>query len=207
MCAEAALGALRRVYPQIYQSREKLQLDFASIEITVKDFVVAMQKTVPASQRAVASPGRALPPMSKPLLENTLARILEALQRVFPHAELALDKNQQQGRPVTSTSFKFCQSKNFWVVQLTYTNLPAAMTVEFYHVRVHAFISGIACVVFMLDSALKCWVGAVHASQKAAEKDAFCTRAPCFWQQLRCIICREGFKASCMRGTSFKTNT
>ncbi|NXK06734.1 ATAD2 protein, partial [Herpetotheres cachinnans] len=96
LCAEAALCALRRRYPQIYKSSEKLQLDITSIKITAKDFVVAMQKTVPASQRAVASPGQALSPISKPLLENTLARILEALQRVFPHAELALKEDQQQ---------------------------------------------------------------------------------------------------------------
>ncbi|NXN69829.1 ATAD2 protein, partial [Himantopus himantopus] len=96
LCAEAALCALRRRYPQIYNSSEKLQLDVASIKITAKDFVMAMQKTVPASQRAVASPGRALSSISKPLLENTLARILQALQRVFPHAELALKKDQQQ---------------------------------------------------------------------------------------------------------------
>ncbi|XP_009469346.1 PREDICTED: ATPase family AAA domain-containing protein 2 [Nipponia nippon] len=96
LCAEAALCALRRRYPQIYRSSEKLQLDIASVNVTAKDFVTAMQKTVPASQRAVASPGRALSPISKPLLENTLARILQALQRVFPHAELALKKDQQQ---------------------------------------------------------------------------------------------------------------
>ncbi|KFV08235.1 ATPase family AAA domain-containing protein 2, partial [Tauraco erythrolophus] len=96
LCAEAALCALRRRYPQIYRSSEKLQLDIASIKITAKDFVMAMQKTVPASQRAVASPGRALSPISKPLLENTLGRILQALQRVFPHAELALKKDPQQ---------------------------------------------------------------------------------------------------------------
>ncbi|NXN29596.1 ATAD2 protein, partial [Nycticryphes semicollaris] len=96
LCAEAALCALRRRYPQIYRSSEKLQLDIASIKITAKDFVMAMQKTVPASHRAVASPGRALSSVSKPLLENTLARILQALQRVFPHAELALKKDQQQ---------------------------------------------------------------------------------------------------------------
>ncbi|KFQ85916.1 ATPase family AAA domain-containing protein 2, partial [Phoenicopterus ruber ruber] len=96
LCAESALCALRRRYPQIYKSSEKLQLDIASIKITAKDFVMAMQKTVPASQRAVASPGRALSPISKPLLENTLARILQALQRVFPHAELALKEDQQQ---------------------------------------------------------------------------------------------------------------
>ncbi|NXJ93769.1 ATAD2 protein, partial [Corythaixoides concolor] len=96
LCAEAALCALRRRYPQIYKSSEKLQLDIASIKIAAKDFVMAMQKTLPASQRAVASPGQALSPISKPLLENTLARILQALQRVFPHAELALKKDQQQ---------------------------------------------------------------------------------------------------------------
>ncbi|XP_030363088.1 ATPase family AAA domain-containing protein 2 isoform X2 [Strigops habroptila] len=95
LCAEAALCALRHRYPQIYKSSEKLQLDIASIKITAKDFVVAMQKIVPASQRAVASPGRALSPIAKPLFENKLARILQALQRVFPHAELAL-KDQQQ---------------------------------------------------------------------------------------------------------------
>uniref|UniRef100_A0A8D2N8J6 ATPase family AAA domain-containing protein 2 n=1 Tax=Zonotrichia albicollis TaxID=44394 RepID=A0A8D2N8J6_ZONAL len=89
LCAEAALCALRRRYPQIYERSEKLQLDIASIKITAKDFVMAMQKTVPASQRAVASPGRALSPILKPLLENTLERILQALQRVFPHAELS----------------------------------------------------------------------------------------------------------------------
>ncbi|NXF46186.1 ATAD2 protein, partial [Oceanites oceanicus] len=96
LCAEAALCALRRRYPQIYKSSEKLQLDTASIKITAKDFIMAMQKTVPASQRAVASPGRALSSISKPLLENTLARILQALQKVFPHAALALKKDQQQ---------------------------------------------------------------------------------------------------------------
>uniref|UniRef100_A0A8D0KQT6 Bromo domain-containing protein n=1 Tax=Strix occidentalis caurina TaxID=311401 RepID=A0A8D0KQT6_STROC len=45
-----------------------------------------MRKIVPASQRAVTSPGRPLPPISNPLLENTLAEILQALQKVFPHA-------------------------------------------------------------------------------------------------------------------------
>ncbi|XP_075597667.1 ATPase family AAA domain-containing protein 2-like [Balearica regulorum gibbericeps] len=95
LCAEAALCALRRRYPQIYKSSEKLQIDVASIRITAKDFAMAMQKTVPASQRAVASPGRALSSVSKPLLENTLASILQALQRVFPHAEFALQKDQQ----------------------------------------------------------------------------------------------------------------
>ncbi|XP_043395066.1 ATPase family AAA domain-containing protein 2 isoform X5 [Chelonia mydas] len=95
ICSEAALCALRRRYPQIYTSSEKLQLDISSIKITAKDFVVAMQKTIPASQRAVTSPGQALSAVSKPLLEKTLHRILGALQRVFPHVELGIKKGQK----------------------------------------------------------------------------------------------------------------
>ncbi|XP_039215743.1 ATPase family AAA domain-containing protein 2 isoform X2 [Crotalus tigris] len=89
ICTEAALCALRRRYPQIYTSSVKLQLDISSINIMAKDFVVAMQKTIPASQRAVSSPGQALSTISKPLLENALQRIMEVVQNVFPHAELA----------------------------------------------------------------------------------------------------------------------
>ncbi|NXQ43724.1 ATAD2 protein, partial [Catharus fuscescens] len=100
LCAETGLCALRHRYPQLYESRERLQINMDSIKIKANDFSMAMQKTVPASQRVVPSPGRALSAISKPLLENTLERILQTLQRVFPHAELALKKDQQQGNYV-----------------------------------------------------------------------------------------------------------
>ncbi|NXR61209.1 ATAD2 protein, partial [Rhadina sibilatrix] len=96
LCAESGLCALRHRYPQLYESRERLQINMDSIKIKANDFSMAMQKTVPASRRVVPSSGRALSAISKPLLENTLERILETLQRVFPHAELALKKGQQQ---------------------------------------------------------------------------------------------------------------
>ncbi|NWR36268.1 ATAD2 protein, partial [Tachuris rubrigastra] len=94
LCVEAGLCALRRRYPQIHESDKRLKIDASSIKVTAKDFAMAMQKIVPASQRAGTSPGRALPPISKPMLENTLERILQALQRTFPHAELALKKDE-----------------------------------------------------------------------------------------------------------------
>ncbi|XP_053552539.1 ATPase family AAA domain-containing protein 2-like, partial [Bombina bombina] len=87
VCAEAALCALRRRYPQIYTTTEKLLLDVSSIKITARDFVIAMEKIVPASQRAVISPGQALSSVIQPLLKNTFQRIMEALKRVFPHAD------------------------------------------------------------------------------------------------------------------------
>ncbi|NWZ39198.1 ATAD2 protein, partial [Brachypodius atriceps] len=110
LCVEAGLCALRRRYPQIHESDKRLKIDARSIKVTAKDFAMAMQKIVPASQRAGASPGRALPPISKPLLENTLERILQALQRAFPHAKLALKKNQ--GITITSNYNKFLLSLN-----------------------------------------------------------------------------------------------
>ncbi|NXB04786.1 ATAD2 protein, partial [Cnemophilus loriae] len=112
LCAETGLCALRHRYPQLYESRERLQINMDSIKIKANDFSLAMQKTVPASRRVVPSPGRALSAISKPLLENTLERILQTLQRVFPHAELALKKDQQQGITSTSTCLKICQSKS-----------------------------------------------------------------------------------------------
>ncbi|XP_044149184.1 ATPase family AAA domain-containing protein 2 [Bufo gargarizans] len=94
VCAEAALCALRRRYPQIYTTSDKLLLDISSIKITAKDFILAMQKIVPASQRAVISPGQALSSIVQPLLQNILMNILVTLRKVFPHAEEGL-KNKK----------------------------------------------------------------------------------------------------------------
>uniref|UniRef100_A0A8C7XVK4 ATPase family AAA domain-containing protein 2 n=1 Tax=Oryzias sinensis TaxID=183150 RepID=A0A8C7XVK4_9TELE len=86
LCTEAALMALRRRYPQIYGSSVKLKLDVASIVLGPGDFSKAMRTIVPASQRALAPPGRALSPVLRPLLDSSLSLVLKALLRVFPHA-------------------------------------------------------------------------------------------------------------------------
>uniref|UniRef100_A0A3Q1ISA2 ATPase family AAA domain-containing protein 2 n=1 Tax=Anabas testudineus TaxID=64144 RepID=A0A3Q1ISA2_ANATE len=88
VCTEAALCALRRRYPQIYTTSQKLLLDVSSIFVTSYDFVVAMRKMSPASQRSVASPAKPLSPVVLPLLGAGLRDILDAVQRLFPHAEI-----------------------------------------------------------------------------------------------------------------------
>ncbi|KAM9436038.1 ATPase family AAA domain-containing protein 2 isoform 1-T1 [Clarias gariepinus] len=92
VCAEAALCALRRRYPQIYSSSQKLLLDVSSISVEGRDFLSAMRKIVPASQRAVASPAKALTPEVQPLLANALNHAMKALQKVFPHVEQGIKK-------------------------------------------------------------------------------------------------------------------
>ncbi|XP_077365895.1 ATPase family AAA domain-containing protein 2B isoform X2 [Festucalex cinctus] len=89
LCTEAALVALRRRYPQIYGSSVKLKLDVASIVLGPTDFCRAMRAIVPASQRALAPPGRALSPVLRPLLASAFSLVLNALLRVFPHAQCA----------------------------------------------------------------------------------------------------------------------
>eukprot|EP00063_Salmo_salar_P082500 XP_014057335.1 PREDICTED: ATPase family AAA domain-containing protein 2 isoform X1 [Salmo salar] len=95
VCAEAALCALRRRYPQIYSSSQKLVLDVASISIGSRDFLSAMRKTVPASQRAVSSPAKALTPVVQPLLGAALQTVLGTVSRLFPHAEQGLKRDKR----------------------------------------------------------------------------------------------------------------
>uniref|UniRef100_A0A8C9SLJ3 ATPase family AAA domain-containing protein 2 n=1 Tax=Scleropages formosus TaxID=113540 RepID=A0A8C9SLJ3_SCLFO len=108
VCAEAALCALRRRYPQIYGTSEKLQLDVASISISSRDFVAAMRKVVPASQRAVSSPAKALIPIVQPLLADTLDHTLKTLKRIFPHAEMTIKRKQDSGRYTTHLRYYSC---------------------------------------------------------------------------------------------------
>lgn len=84
LCTEAALHALRRRYPQIYTSTDKLQLDVTSIDITATDFHYAMSKIVPAGQRAVVSPGRPLSVVIRPLLQPQLDTLVDILHSAFP---------------------------------------------------------------------------------------------------------------------------
>ncbi|KAJ8306557.1 hypothetical protein KUTeg_017102 [Tegillarca granosa] len=84
LCTEAALLALRRRYPQIYTSSEKLQIDVSAINISAKDFFYAIQSIVPASQRAVTSPARALSARIEPLFRAIFKTTLQLLQGIFP---------------------------------------------------------------------------------------------------------------------------
>ncbi|RMC17155.1 hypothetical protein DUI87_05732 [Hirundo rustica rustica] len=114
LCTEAALIALRRRYPQIYMSSQKLQLDVSSVVLSAQDFYHAMQNIVPASQRAVTSSGHALSPVIRPLLERTFTKLLEVLHKVFPHAEFS-QGDKSEGQLITSqplTGRDYCSPGN-----------------------------------------------------------------------------------------------
>jgi hypothetical protein len=58
LCTEASLVALRRSYPQIYTSDDKLLVDPRRVSVRQQDFEDAFRSITPASGRSVASPAR-----------------------------------------------------------------------------------------------------------------------------------------------------
>lgn len=84
LCAEACLISLRRTFPQVYESSQRLQLDIGELRLGRGDFAAALQRVVPASRRCNAAPGAPLEPMSAAVLDSFLIRIVNKLGEVFP---------------------------------------------------------------------------------------------------------------------------
>jgi len=84
LCAEAALCSLRRVYPQVYASEDKLLINLDKVVVARGDFVKAAKKITPASHRAVSSFAAPLPRAVKGLLEGQLTKVLRDVARHFP---------------------------------------------------------------------------------------------------------------------------
>ena len=58
LCTEASLKALRRRYPQIYESEQKLLLDARLVHVDRRDFMAAFSAIVPASHRSSTATAR-----------------------------------------------------------------------------------------------------------------------------------------------------
>ena len=84
LCTEAALYALRRKYPQIYNTTQKLVLDVSSINIQASDFYKALKSIVPTAQRSDGASGRALTETARPLFLKPLASLLSQVGFIFP---------------------------------------------------------------------------------------------------------------------------
>ena len=95
MCAEAALFALRRRYPQIYSTNEKLVINAESIRVSACDFHNALQSIVPASQRSSLSPAHSLSSTVFPLLAAQLDALLSLVSFLFPPCWKAVVKSKK----------------------------------------------------------------------------------------------------------------
>lgn len=87
LCAEAALCSLRRVYPQVYGSQDKLLINLGKVVVSRGDFRSALKKVTPASHRSVGSFATPLPREVRCLLLPQLKTILSNLSKQFPMFE------------------------------------------------------------------------------------------------------------------------
>jgi ATPase family AAA domain-containing protein 2 len=79
-----SIQAVRRTYPQIYATSERLLINVTSIKIVRSDFLQAMERIVPSAQRSVASHAKKMPEFLQPLLREQLVVVKDSLAKAFP---------------------------------------------------------------------------------------------------------------------------
>uniref|UniRef100_A0A0C9QVG3 Tat-binding homolog 7 n=1 Tax=Fopius arisanus TaxID=64838 RepID=A0A0C9QVG3_9HYME len=84
LCTEAVLQGLRRTYPQIYKTSNRLLLDPRRVEVKKRDFIEASSILVPSSHRVAPSVSRKLQPFLVPLLGPALEDLVSAVKAIFP---------------------------------------------------------------------------------------------------------------------------
>lgn len=86
LATEAALLAINRAYPQIYNSSQKLSVDAASIQVRPQDFTLALERIQPSTARAAGvSLAQPIPARVEPLLRDTFAKVTSRVRMVFPN--------------------------------------------------------------------------------------------------------------------------
>ncbi len=86
LCTEATLRSLRRQYPQIYQSSDKLVIDVSKLVVSSNDFHLAYKDIIPTGQRSNMSLSKPLSNIVFPLIGHQFEELLKKLLFVFPEA-------------------------------------------------------------------------------------------------------------------------
>lgn len=117
LCTEAALRALRRCYPQIYTTTDKLVLDISKISIAAADFHHALKRIVPTAQRSDASVALSLSPLVRPLLLQQLVALVTAVSFSFPLSWKALCRAQRSLTVLMALQEKEQEALKSWMAQ------------------------------------------------------------------------------------------
>ena len=88
LTAEAALNSLRRSFPQVYESNQKLAIDMNVVQVRKCDFEKALRKIVPSTHRVEDRVLGPLPKQVRPLLSQTLTNLTHHIKKIFPHCRL-----------------------------------------------------------------------------------------------------------------------
>ncbi|OTB08324.1 hypothetical protein M426DRAFT_19002 [Hypoxylon sp. CI-4A] len=107
MCTEAALNAIQRTYPQIYQSKEKLVVDPARITVHMTDFILSKNKIVPSSERSATSGAAPFPKPVEPLLRDQFKTITEVIDNILPRKKKLTALDEAMFEPYDDEDFGF----------------------------------------------------------------------------------------------------
>ncbi|KAI9354366.1 hypothetical protein DFJ73DRAFT_827554 [Zopfochytrium polystomum] len=84
LCTEAALNAVRRCYPEIYDSTHKLLINTQDILVTKEDFMTSMKKIIPSTERSAVTHAKPLPSHVQPLVSRAYNQLLSSLDVLCP---------------------------------------------------------------------------------------------------------------------------
>eukprot|EP01103_Thecamoeba_quadrilineata_P006104 TRINITY_DN1582_c0_g1_i1.p1 TRINITY_DN1582_c0_g1~~TRINITY_DN1582_c0_g1_i1.p1 ORF type:complete len:798 (+),score=181.37 TRINITY_DN1582_c0_g1_i1:891-3284(+) len=84
LCTESVLQSIRRNFPQIYSSEQRLVINVNNVKILPCDFLRAMKVITPASQRSGLSHSKQLDPQLKCLFQRNLQRLVTHVQDLVP---------------------------------------------------------------------------------------------------------------------------
>lgn len=84
LCTESALSAIQHRYPQIYRSKEKLQIDPSTIHVKARDVLKSVNKITPSSARTISSIANPLPTKVEILLDSHLRKLISVVDKLLP---------------------------------------------------------------------------------------------------------------------------
>ncbi|KAF9586664.1 hypothetical protein BGW38_010665 [Lunasporangiospora selenospora] len=96
LCTEAALRAIRRRYPQIYDSKDKLLIDASTIVIEDIDMLKSAKALTPATHRIHGATASPLPQSIKPLLQERFTAVCVEMDKIFKSASKNASKDTKE---------------------------------------------------------------------------------------------------------------
>ncbi|KAJ3124888.1 ATPase AAA domain-containing protein 2B [Physocladia obscura] len=93
LCTEAALHAVRRSYPEIYDSGYKLEIKTEDINVTAEDFAKSMKTIIPSTHRVSTVYSSPIPKHLMPLMTIPYSEICSSLEALCPLLKHVADAN------------------------------------------------------------------------------------------------------------------
>ncbi|KAJ3234790.1 ATPase AAA domain-containing protein 2B [Chytriomyces hyalinus] len=93
LCTEAALNAVQRSFPEIYESSHKLEISTSDIIVTAEDFSKSMKRIIPSTQRTSTVYSNPIPVHLKPLVQTPFVEITKTLDVLCPMLKQVAEAN------------------------------------------------------------------------------------------------------------------